>query len=198
MLRPACRAPLRHRGLSVRFAAQQEDADTLIEELILADTSPRRLTVVSSDHRLQRAARRRKARAVDADVWFVEAIRHHRQQQESDSTPAVRPPVPLLEEQVQYWLRQFGGQDALHRVEAEQPDDVPLANKPNEKRAIQATPPVPPRSPAVPVEQEKPYAVDNPFPPGYAEDLLRDEPLEDPQNPFPPGYAEGEVEERGT
>ncbi len=58
----------RHKGLIVRFAAREEDADTLIEELIREDTSPRRLTVVSSDHRIQRAAKRRRARAVDSDV----------------------------------------------------------------------------------------------------------------------------------
>ncbi len=46
----------RHKGLVVRFAAQEEDADSLIEELILADSAPRQLTVVSSDHRIQRAA----------------------------------------------------------------------------------------------------------------------------------------------
>jgi predicted RNA-binding protein with PIN domain len=182
---------VRHRGLTVRFAAKHEDADTLIEELILTDTSPRRLTVVSSDHRLQRAARRRKARAVDADVWFVEAVRRHRQQEESDTTFAARPPVPLLEEQVQYWLRQFGGQESLRGIEAEQADDVLLGSKPADQPAPQAKPAASPsRPPAVPQDQEKPYAIENPFPPGYAEDLLRDTPIEDPQNPFPPGYGE--------
>ena len=34
---------------------------TEIEELIRKESAPRRLTVVSSDHRVQRAARRRKA-----------------------------------------------------------------------------------------------------------------------------------------
>ena len=57
-----------HKGLVVRFAAREADADSLIEELIIADHSPRRLTVVSSDHRIQRAAKRRCARAVDSDV----------------------------------------------------------------------------------------------------------------------------------
>jgi predicted RNA-binding protein with PIN domain len=64
-----------HHGLTVRFAARHVDADSLIEELILADTAPRRLTVVSSDHRVQRAARRRGARAVDSDVWYGQTAR---------------------------------------------------------------------------------------------------------------------------
>src|SRR5579862_2866460 len=57
---------MRHKGLLVRFAAREADADSLIEDLIRADHSPRSLTVVSSDHRIQRAARRRRARAVDS------------------------------------------------------------------------------------------------------------------------------------
>ena len=66
---------MQHRGLTVHFASRDEDADTLIEELIRADSAPRRLTVVSSDHRIQRAAHRRRARAVDSDVWHAEMLR---------------------------------------------------------------------------------------------------------------------------
>ena len=67
-----------HRGITVRFAAQYETADDLIEELIRADSAPRRLVVVSSDHRIQRAARRRRAKAVDSDVWYAELVRARR------------------------------------------------------------------------------------------------------------------------
>lgn len=97
-----------HRGLTVRFAARDEDADALIEELIRADSAPRRLTVVSSDHRIQRAAHRRRARAVDSDVWYAEIIRQRRQRHQAAAEDAQRPHVPLLEEDVNYWVRQFG------------------------------------------------------------------------------------------
>ncbi len=98
----------RHKGLLVRFAARDADADTLIEELIREDTSPRRLTVVSSDHRIQRAAKRRRARAVDSDVWFAEVLRARQQRQQSAAEGPERPSVPLLEEEVRRWLREFG------------------------------------------------------------------------------------------
>lgn len=62
-------------GVAIRFAKGYRDADELIEELIAADTSPRKLTVVSSDHRIQRAARRRRATAVDSDVWYLGVLR---------------------------------------------------------------------------------------------------------------------------
>ena len=48
---------VQHRGLAVQFASKYPDADCLIEELIQKESAPRQLTVVSSDHRLQRAAR---------------------------------------------------------------------------------------------------------------------------------------------
>jgi len=47
----------------------------VLEELIEAEADPRHLTVVSSDHRIQRAARRRKAIFVDSDAWLGELRR---------------------------------------------------------------------------------------------------------------------------
>jgi predicted RNA-binding protein with PIN domain len=81
-----------YRGLLIRFAPRTTDADTLLEELIQADTAPRRLTVVSSDHRVQRAAKRRRARAVDSDVWFLETLRRHRSHPEPHG-PTSAPPL---------------------------------------------------------------------------------------------------------
>jgi predicted RNA-binding protein with PIN domain len=60
------------RGMKIRFAPRGTDADDLLEDLIRSHTSPRALTVVSSDHRLHRAARRRRAAAVDSDRWLAE------------------------------------------------------------------------------------------------------------------------------
>ena len=104
---PGLPREMRHKGLLVRFSPRDEDADTLIEELIREDTSPRRLTVVSSDHRIQRAAKRRRARAVDSDVWFAEVLRARQQRQQAAAEGPERPSGPLLEEDVRYWLREF-------------------------------------------------------------------------------------------
>lgn len=57
-------------GITVIFAVDYPDADTLIEELILKHSNPKQLTVVSSDHRIQKAALRRKATPIDSDVWL--------------------------------------------------------------------------------------------------------------------------------
>lgn len=144
-----------HRGIAVCFAAQHEEADDLIEELIRADSAPRRLTVVSSDHRIQRAARRRRANAIDSDVWCDQLVHQREERRMAGANPPVRPPVPLLEEDVNYWLRQFGGAAALAEWFAnEKETQGPSADNPRRG------------------ESSEPF--ENPFPPGYGEDLLRD------------------------
>jgi uncharacterized protein len=102
-----------HRGLAVQYASKYPDADCLIEELIQKESAPRKLTVVSSDHRLQRAARRRRARAVDSDVWYSEILAARRERQDQSINTPARPPVPLLPEDVEYWIEQFGGEAKL-------------------------------------------------------------------------------------
>jgi len=57
-------------GLHVIYAVEHEEADSLIEELIRKHPTPKKLLVVSSDHRMHDAARRRKATAIDSDAWF--------------------------------------------------------------------------------------------------------------------------------
>ncbi|MGD9721802.1 MAG: NYN domain-containing protein [Pirellulales bacterium] len=131
---PGLPRTFKHRGITVRFA--EPDADQVIEQLILADSAPRRLVVVSSDHRLHRAARRRRARVVDSDLWYAETLRNRIERARRDA-PAAKPTGPVSEFEVKFWLKQFGLEGA----------DPPSGNR----------------------------AVNNPFPPGYAEDVQDDE-----------------------
>ena len=56
--------------IHVRFAIDYPEADDLIEEIIRAHHSPKQLMVVSSDHRIQAAARRRNAKHFDSQPWL--------------------------------------------------------------------------------------------------------------------------------
>jgi uncharacterized protein len=136
-----------HRGITVRFARPHCEADDVIEDLIRKDNSPRRLTVVSSDHRLHRAARRRRAVPIDSDVWFRKFIRRPIQGDKSVAVPEDLEPE-LASPELQQWLREYGDGSA-------EPPRRPGSKKPSQH-------------PAAPTDFE------NPFPPGYAEDLLRD------------------------
>ncbi|MHB1035343.1 MAG: NYN domain-containing protein [Pirellulales bacterium] len=127
---PGLPRTLEHRGLTVCFAPKGQDADTVIEELIRKDSAPRSLTVVSSDHRLHNAARRRRAKAIDSDRWYAELLAARRKRAKGPKPPTSAPPGPLNESEVEFWLRKFAGKT-----------------------------------------DENPEDMDNPFPPGYAEEL---------------------------
>lgn len=59
-----------HHGIEVRFATEYPEADDLLEEIILSHPTPRNLTVVSSDHRIQAVAKRRRATPFDSAAWL--------------------------------------------------------------------------------------------------------------------------------
>lgn len=57
-------------GLTIIYAVDYDDADSMIEEIIRTHSSPKQLLVVSSDHRLHKAALRRSAKPIDSDIWY--------------------------------------------------------------------------------------------------------------------------------
>jgi uncharacterized protein len=77
-----------HKGITVVFAIDNENADERIEHLIAAHSAPKTLTVVSSDHRIRQAASRRKARAVTADEFWTGL----RDRKPGRPTPQLPPP----------------------------------------------------------------------------------------------------------
>lgn len=62
-------------GIEVLFAGLGSDADTVIEGKIAANTAPRSLTVVSSDNRLRKAARARRANSVKSEDFWDRLVR---------------------------------------------------------------------------------------------------------------------------
>ena len=139
---PGLPKTFQHEGITVHFARDPGNADAMLEELIAAHDTPRSLTVVSSDHRVQRAARRRRAKAIDSDRWWAELCAARRRGAEVPVQPQ-KPGHTLSPDEVDYWLAQFA--------------DAP----PDEVRA--------------PGETSSEGDIDNPFPPGYGDDLLDDE-----------------------
>ncbi len=105
---PGLPKSMEHRGISVRFAPRGQEADAVLEDLIEAHPEPRRLVVVSSDHRVQRAARRRKARYIDSDRWYADLKAGADRGAGGEPEPA-RPDRQLTEEEVAEWMRRFGG-----------------------------------------------------------------------------------------
>ena len=57
-------------NIAVLYSINFDDADEMIEHLIGQHSVPGQLTVVSSDHRLHKAALRRKAKPIDSGDWY--------------------------------------------------------------------------------------------------------------------------------
>jgi len=147
---PGLPRELQHRGITVKYATGYESADELLEELIREASVPRRLTVVSSDHRVQRAAKRRKAIAVDSDVWYAEMRASRRGTNVPVARRPSKPTSPLSDAEVAAWLAEFG--------------DVCIEELSSLASRLVENPPS--------NAQAAPSHIENPFPPGYAEDLF--------------------------
>ncbi len=89
-------------GLQVLFAPRGQEADDLLEQLIRQHHAPRSLTVVSSDHRIHRAARRRRARPIDSPQWVAELRR-----QSGDLEEPSERPQELDADELRAWLEEF-------------------------------------------------------------------------------------------
>jgi hypothetical protein len=93
-------------NLEVFFAGLGTDADTVIEDKIIANTAPKRLTIVSSDRRLRTAAHKRKATSMKSDVFWNDI-----QKQLSRKRPEKEPTEKrqgLNEGETEQWLEFFG------------------------------------------------------------------------------------------
>ncbi len=104
-------------GIAVTFAIDHQEADDLIEEIIRQHSHPKDLCVISSDQRIRRKARARRAQSVSSATFMDELY----DQPEIDhsvpidapqqsSPPESQPEIPdISDEELENWLREFGG-----------------------------------------------------------------------------------------
>lgn len=96
-------------GIRVRFAIEHDEADDMLEELIRSHHAPKSLMVVSSDQRIRRQAKARRAQPVDSETFlrameagdFLQVTRPgHKAAESSDG-------AMISQDEVDYWLRKF-------------------------------------------------------------------------------------------
>jgi len=103
----ATRAPSRapgdtfFHGIDVRFTKRRQEADDMIAFMIKQCTTPKQLTVISSDHRLVEAATRKRATSVKADD-FLDWL----ERQKPGYAPTPTAPQVSAEERA-VWLNAF-------------------------------------------------------------------------------------------
>ena len=169
-------------GIQVVFATEYPDADTCIEEFLRLHSAPKQLLIVSSDHRLQNAAKRRKSKSQDSEPWWswVESL----PDSEKPGTPNALAPITtdagdesekgVPHHGTENWYEELGGHALDEEVQTILNDSNPAA-------------PSQPIEPAGNSDSTKPSKNDksiedlpevdsdyNPFPPGYTDDLFEE------------------------
>ena len=94
-------------NLEVVFSGTSHEADDVIEKLILENTAPKSLSVISNDRRIKTAANKRKADAVDCVDFWTEVIKQIEQKKRRPAEPQAKF-VGISEAETEYWLREFG------------------------------------------------------------------------------------------
>ena len=175
-------------GIHIRFAKGYASADELLEEMIAANHTPKRLVVVSSDRRVQRAALKRRATPVDSHVWYAELAEKLNTRRKGRKSPHeqedIKPEGPLSPGEVAAWVQMFVAAAAepvekkpsakTRATRRSHAADAGVEKKPRHSRAVRKAPA---RSTSGKRKRGKPKdlgmgSVENPFPPGYGEDLL--------------------------
>jgi predicted RNA-binding protein with PIN domain len=108
-----------HDGMTIHFAHRHSNADEMIEELLEGWRAPRSLTVVSSDHRVQRAARHSGAAFIDSEVWYADLL-SARRKKAAEQTTSAKPVGKPTPDELAYWLKEFGELPAV-KAEPEGP-----------------------------------------------------------------------------
>jgi predicted RNA-binding protein with PIN domain len=94
------------RNLKVFFAGASVEADKVIEDMIKSDTAPKRLTVVSSDLRIKKAACARKAVSVKSEVFWVRLVKFLARRVKSPEPKEKR--IGISQGETELWMKLFG------------------------------------------------------------------------------------------
>jgi predicted RNA-binding protein with PIN domain len=110
-----------YRGMQITFAREESSADEYLCKWIRSHTNPSGLTVVSSDHQVQRAAKARGANFYDSEQWVSQILPENPlgDMQSSDPLDAERHEErdeslrhsKLQEGEKNDWLKTFGFDD---------------------------------------------------------------------------------------
>lgn len=154
---------VRHPGVRVVFAGAGRDADGVIEQIIARDTAPARLVVVSSDRRVQAAAKRRRCPSISSEAFLAQLLTDAAAARARPSEPpSPRERVPLGNAEVSHWLAAFGEHAAWARGIPSSPDRAPPRIEP--ERAV---------APGAPSASLDPATADR----ADARDEMQDDPL---------------------
>ncbi len=156
-----------YESIKVRYARGYEDADALLEEIIERHRAPKGLLVVSSDHRVQRAARSRGARWIDSEQWVRELPRVEQRNtfEGAGSTANIGDAA--------YWAAQFSDAETLAALDRAAAEEAARLTRRAAPKSTETRKQPPLNKPA---KKQQPFGegIFEGFPPGYGEDLLKE------------------------
>jgi len=106
---PGAESEQEYHGIQVRFAVGEYEADDLIERLIKQASVPKQLTVVSDDHRIQQAARRRRSGVLGCAAYLEWLGKQRRARAPTDDHSTK--PEGSSRADTQHWLKEFADLD---------------------------------------------------------------------------------------
>jgi hypothetical protein len=154
----------------VRYSGRATSADDLIGEMVRASTAPRRIIVISSDHAVQRQARKRRCEVLSAEEFLGHLAHDARlSNRAAPRAPARTMDSSMSAEQVERWKRVFNVDDALLEAEADRQmqgrdDLIQSASRPSASEA--------PSAPAAPAPTLPHDVAPAPAPPPLPADLI--------------------------
>jgi predicted RNA-binding protein with PIN domain len=95
-------------SVRVTYAGGGVSADSAIARLLEESSHPRRITVVTNDREVQRAARRRGARVLASEAFLRQLALDAARAPRGRRAVSRRDPGALTERQVDAWLKYFG------------------------------------------------------------------------------------------
>jgi predicted RNA-binding protein with PIN domain len=95
------------RGIEVLYAVKHDEADDLIEEQIRQHATPRQLTVVSDDHRLQQAGRRRRCQVLKCAEYLDQACDRRPPAPPAAAQDDEEKQARLTESEIRHWMEEF-------------------------------------------------------------------------------------------
>jgi uncharacterized protein len=93
-------------SVEVIFSGTEKEADDIIENIIAANTAPKRLVVVSDDRRLKVAAKKRKCQHIDCVSFMMHMIGEIGRENKRQEPPSKN--TGISGEETEGWLDEFG------------------------------------------------------------------------------------------
>jgi uncharacterized protein len=93
--------------LEIIHAGYDQEADDVIKGKVEADTAPKRLTIVSTDHEVRDAATGRKASVLRCEEFWEQVLTHIRKKPKKKEPPQKRG-GPITDSETDQWMDLFG------------------------------------------------------------------------------------------